>query len=209
MATWVKVCGLTRSSDVAAVVAAGADAIGLVLAEASPRRVDVAQATALADGVPVLRILVTVDMDPKVLLEAVTATGADGIQPHGRYAAESAAAATAAGCFVLHPVAMASPDFADRIAAIPADQVPLLDSGHGGRHGGTGTTFPWDRAAGIGRPFVLAGGLGPDNVAEAIGASGAWGVDASSRLEIAPGVKDRGRVAAFVRAAKAREDRPR
>lgn len=207
METWVKVCGLTRSGDVAAAVAAGADAIGLVLAESSPRRVDVPRAAVLADGVPALRILVTVDTEPEPLLESVAAVGADGVQPHGRHAAESSATAVAAGLFVLRPVSMGPSGPSLPLDRLPARQIPLLDSGHEKLHGGTGTTFPWDLATGMRRRFVLAGGLGPDNVAEAIRVSGAWGVDASSRLETAPGLKDHGRVAAFVRQAKGWEDR--
>jgi len=208
MHTWVKVCGLTRSDDVAAAVAAGADAIGLVLAESSPRRVDLTQAAALADGVPALRILVTVDARPESLLEAVAVVGADGVQPHGEHAADSAAAAAAAGLLALRPIPMTAAGPSVALEQIPVDQIPLFDTGHRTLHGGTGTSFPWDLAAGVDRRFVLAGGLGPDNVADAIRVSGAWGVDASSRLESAPGLKDHGRVAAFVREAKRMEARP-
>lgn len=208
METWVKVCGLTRSDDVAAAVAAGVDAIGLVLAKSSPRRVDVAQAAVLAAGVPALRILVTVDIRPEPLLEAVAVVGADGVQPHGEHAAECTAAAAAAGLLALRPVPMTAAGSSFTLEQIPDDQIPLLDTGHRTLHGGTGTSFPWDLAADIRRPFVLAGGLGPDNVADAIQVSGAWGVDASSRLETAPGLKDHGRVAAFVREAKRMEARP-
>ena len=86
------------------------------------------------------------------------------------------------------------------LATIPGDELPLLDSD---AIGGTGLTFEWSWLHGVDRPFVLAGGLGPDNVTDAIERVGPWGVDASSGLESAPGVKDLARVAEFVRKAKA------
>ena len=95
--TWVKVCGLTRESDVVAAVDAGADALGFVLAPRSPRAIDTTRAAALMDGVPALRILVTVDTAAGEMSEAVAATGADGIQPHGAHADEAARWAQARG----------------------------------------------------------------------------------------------------------------
>ena len=86
------------------------------------------------------------------------------------------------------------------LAAISGDELPLLDSDS---IGGTGTTFDWSWLDGLDRPFVLAGGLGPDNVAAAVERVRPWGVDASSGLESAPGVKDLAKVAAFVNKAKA------
>jgi phosphoribosylanthranilate isomerase len=197
--TWVKVCGLTDHDDVAAAVAAGADAVGFVLAAGSPRRVTVEQAADLGRGVAALRVLVTVDMAAAELLDAVRRTGADGVQPQGAGAVEAAALARRAGVFVLRPVRVAGPV---DLAGVPAGQVPLLDTLVDGADGGTGETFDWALALGIERRFVLAGGLGPDNVARAVRLVRPWGVDASSRLEAAPGVKDHGRVAAFVEEAK-------
>lgn len=200
--TWVKVCGLTRRGDVEAAVDAGADAIGLVLAESSPRCVDLAYAADLADGMPVLCVLVTVDAPVEWLLEAVATVGADAVQPHGQHAAASSAAAAAAGLFVVRPIPVAASGPSMPAVQVPDDQVPLFDAGHGALHGGSGATFSWSLIADVERRFILAGGLGPDNVAAAIHATGAWGVDASSRLESAPGLKDHSRVADFVQEAK-------
>lgn len=207
--TWVKVCGVTNEKDASVAIEAGADALGFVIAPSSVRRIDLDRAAALMQSLPVLRILVTQDVDPASLIEAAKMTGADGVQPHGRRAAEAAAAGAAAGLFVLHPISVgpngmedgneeAAPDF-DRV---PVGEVPLLDSAHPDLLGGTGETFDWSVIGTIDRRFVLAGGLGPDNVADAVRIVKPWGVDASSRLERAPGVKDPGKVADFVARAK-------
>jgi phosphoribosylanthranilate isomerase len=197
--TWVKVCGMTRPEDISVAVDAGADALGFVLAERSPRRVTVQEARRLADGIPALRVLVTADMPVDDVLDALAYTGADGLQPHGLYSAVAARAARERGYVVLRPVPVSE---AVDLSSVPVGQIPLLDTHHPDRHGGTGTPFDWKLAAGIERRFVLAGGLGPDNIARAVRIVRPWGVDAASRLEAAPGVKDPGKVTAFVEEAK-------
>jgi phosphoribosylanthranilate isomerase len=200
--TWVKVCGLQEETDVVAAVEAGADAIGFVLAEGSPRQVSIDRAAALIDGVPVRRVLVTTHMPPGELAEAVAATGADAIQAHGEHARAAAVAGVAAGWLVLRPVAMAGGQPDPDPGTIPEHQILILDSVEGGRLGGTGTPFDWTTIPELGRPFVLAGGLTPENVASAIRTTEPWGVDASSGLEAERGVKDAGRVVAFIQEAK-------
>ena len=199
--TWAKVCGLTRESDVADAVAAGADALGFVLAHRSPRAIDPWRAAALMDGVPALRILVTVDSPADELEDVVAATGADGIQPHGEHAEEAARWAQESGLFVLRPIQRDSSSGRDD-TGIPPGQIPLLDSATGDEHGGTGRPLDWNRLMPPARRFVLAGGLTPGNVAAAIETVKPWGVDASSGLESAPGIKDPARVAAFLQEAK-------
>ncbi len=197
--TWVKVCGLTTRDDVEAAVEAGADAVGFVLADESRRKVSVEQAAALARGIPAIRVLVTVDMTVEEALGALKAAGADGLQPYGRHADEVASAAGRCGVFVLRPVAVR--DVAN-LEGVPPGQIPLLDTYHDSKHGGTGVAFDWSLAADVDARFVLAGGLGPDNVADAIRLARPWGVDASSKLESAPGKKAHGKVARFVEEAK-------
>ncbi|GMQ84445.1 MAG: N-(5'-phosphoribosyl)anthranilate isomerase [Acidimicrobiia bacterium] len=199
---WVKVCGLSEERDVAAAVEAGTDAVGFVLAEGSPRRVSIHRAASLMDGVPALRILVTSNMEPGEIAAAVATTGADGIQAHGRHAAPAAAAGVATGWFVLRPVAMSTEPPEPDPATVPRGQIPLLDSAGATSLGGSGVPFDWETTGAIDRPFVLAGGLSPDNIRTAIDQVGPWGVDASSGLESAPGVKDPVRVAAFIEEAK-------
>jgi len=198
---WVKTCGLRTGSDVAAAVDAGADAVGFVLAAQSPRRVTEAEARELAFDVPLLSVIVTVGFTPEALLAAAAYTGVRGVQPHGEHRREAADAAQQEGLFVLHPLAVR-----DRVdlSEIPDGQTPLLDSFRVGAHGGTGELFDWDVLLGIERRYVLAGGLGPDNVALAIRNVDPWGVDASSGLESSPGVKDPGRIRDFVERARGR-----
>lgn len=202
--TWVKVCGLSRPLDVAAAVDAGADAVGFVVAEGSPRQVSPEQAAALMDGVPILKVLVTRASSAAEVIELVEGTGADAVQPHGAHAATAAAAAAAAGWFVLRPVAMGGDRPDPDPVTIPNGQVPLLDSGPNTAIAGTGTRFDWASVPPLQRRFVLAGGLDPDNVADAIASVDPWGVDASSGLESSRGVKDPGRVVAFIEKAKQR-----
>ncbi len=198
--TWVKVCGITSEQDAATAVEAGADALGFVLADFSPRYVDVERAASLMDGLPVLRILVTAHAAPSELVEAAMETGADGVQPHGRHKQNAAAAGAAAGLLVLHPLRMGSGD--ESPDSVPGGQIPLLDTAHPELLGGTGVTFDWSLIDSSDRRFVLSGGLGPHNVMEAVRSVSPWGVDASSGLESAPGVKDPGKVADFVARAK-------
>jgi phosphoribosylanthranilate isomerase len=197
--TWVKVCGVRTKGDVAAAAEAGADAFGLVMAP-SPRQVDAEQAAALvrlATGLD--SFLVTVDARPAELLDLAGFVGVSGVQPHGLHSAEAASAAVQAGFEVLRPRPVSGVVHLDDI---PSTQIPLLDAADRYTHGGTGRRFDWDLAVGITRPYVLAGGLGPDTVAEAVALLHPWGVDASSGLESAPGVKDANLIRRYVQEAK-------
>ena len=195
--TWVKVCGLTRLEDVAVAVDAGADAVGFVNIETSPRYVTLERATALARDVPAHTILLTKDADPRSTLDYLDVSDIDGVQPYGLRADELASAAVAAGYVVLNPRRAAS---TLDLSVLPG--IPLLDTPSDAALGGTGRAFDWRLVESLRGHFVLAGGLGPDNVGEAVDAIAPWGVDASSRLESAPGQKDPGMVAAFIEKAK-------
>ena len=195
--TWVKVCGMTRVEDIAAAEAAGADAIGLVLVPDSPRALTVDRAAELAAAVTTQAVLLTKDLVPEDLIAAVLAVGVDAVQPYGLHASEAADMAAEVGLFVLRPVEL---DF--DVSELPEAHVPLFDNRSGSDLGGTGQTFDHRLVPATERRFVLAGGLGPDNVGEAIRTTRPWGVDASTRLESRPGVKDHDLVARFVREAK-------
>lgn len=197
--TWVKVCGLTRRADVVAAVEAGADAVGFVLVAGTPRCIDMETVRELAADVPVSTVVLTHGLRPSDVEALFEATGADGVQPYGSAAAAVAAKAAELGALVLVP---GPPVERDWITAVPDGAYPLLDTPAPGTLGGTGRIFDWETSEGIERDFVLAGGLGPDNVGAAIGLALPWGVDASSRLESVVGVKDHGKVAAFVAEAK-------
>jgi len=194
--TWVKVCGLSRPAEVEAAVAAGADAVGFVFYEPSPRNINPELARRLGATGGVMTVAVTVDLDADSLLHVADVAGVGAVQPHGDNADSAAAAALDAGLAVLRPVPVHGPV---DLGAISGDELPLLDSDS---VGGTGVVFDWSWIQGLERPFVLAGGLGPENIEAAIARVAPWGVDASSGLESAPGVKDLTKVAAFVKKAK-------
>jgi phosphoribosylanthranilate isomerase len=197
--TWVKVCGVTDRSLAEVAAEAGADAIGLVLA-VSPRTVTVEMAIQIGRDIPLAKILVTVDMTPHELIETVERTGADGVQPYGREAPAAAEEAQRAGLQVLRPVRV---NGAVDLGTVPFGQIPLLDAAVDGGHGGSGRSFDWDVIGDQHRDFVLAGGLDPDNVGDAVARVRPFGVDASSGLESAPGVKDPELIRRFVERAKA------
>ena len=195
---WVKVCGVRRLADVRSAEEAGADAVGLVVAP-SPRRLHPEEAARLAAATFLETFLVTVDATPDELLDLAGLTTVSGVQPHGAHAAAAAAAAAGVGLRVLLPVA-AGPGL--RLDGIPSGQIPLVDSAGDEIHGGTGEE--WDRRTfpAVDRPWVMAGGLGPGNVAAAVAELAPWGVDASSRLESSVGVKDPDLIKAYVKEAK-------
>ena len=197
---WVKVCGLSELAHLEAAVEEGADAFGMVLAAGTPRCITVENARRLADASPIPGILVTVDETPDGLMELARRIGARGVQPHGRHGAEAASEAARRGLTVLRPVKVgARPISVDHL---PSDQIPILDTADSDRHGGTGRSFDYGQVPRIDRKWVLAGGLGPHNVAQAIKRLQPWGVDASSHLESSVGTKDPARIRAFVKEAR-------
>lgn len=197
----VKICGLTVPDEAAACAALGIWGIGVVLAAGSPRRVDVAAAAAVVAAVPdgVARVGVFVDASPAAIADAARAIGLSHVQVHGE--ADPAAVREAAGLPVIQGFRVDGAAALDRARASAADLV-MLDAAVTGRHGGTGTSFDWSLLddGGLGRPFALAGGLRPDNVAEAVARTGAALVDVSSGVERSPGHKDLARVTEFVAA---------
>jgi phosphoribosylanthranilate isomerase len=196
---WVKLCGMTRRADVEAAAAAGADAVGFVIAPGSTRRVTPEAAAALGRGIAPARFLVSLDLPPEEMLAAAGRAEVDGVQPYGRWSPEAAAAALEAGYRVLFPVAVTGPI---DLQGAPAAAVPLLDCVSPGGQGGTGRSFDWSLAAGLLRPVVVAGGLTADNVGQAVAAASPWGVDVASGIEQTPGVKDHELMKRFVEAAK-------
>lgn len=192
---FVKVCGLDTPDNVAAAVDAGADAVGFVHWEPSPRHRELSEIRRLAAQADIPTVVVTVDLGSAELLDVASRAGVDAVQPHGRNAAVASAAARRAGLGVIYPIkAGDTPPLSDDLV--------LVDTPNGGPGGGSGETFDWDLTTGLGRPFLLAGGLGPGNVAEAVRKVGPFGVDASSGLESSPGVKDADLIRRFVAAAK-------
>lgn len=199
----IKLCGITSASDAAAAAAAGADAIGMVFWSRSPRVVGLDRAAEIARAVPplVARVGVFVDESPQNVAATVAAVGLYVVQLHGN---EDAADYRSVGMPIVRAVSLASDEDVARAIALPAEVTVLVDAHDPEKKGGTGAMASWARAARVAaaRPVMLAGGLTPANVAEAIRAVRPWAVDVSSGVESAPGRKDATKMAAFVAAVR-------
>jgi phosphoribosylanthranilate isomerase len=204
MTPCVKICGLCRPEDVACAVAAGADCVGFVLYAKSPRYVSRERLAALAALVPagVLRVGVVVNASATAVAEAVAAGHLDVIQFHGDEADREVAAFRLARAWRV--VSLQEPADVERAAGLPGE-VLVVDASSAAGRGGTGRVCDWTLAAHLAqrRRILLAGGLRPENVAEALRQVQPWGVDVSSGVEAAPGSKDHDRVRRFVAAARA------
>ena len=237
--TWVKICGMTNLEDALVAVDAGADAVGFVFYEKSPRNISVEAAREIIEKLPEstekIGVFVSPDSDPiKVLLTA----GLTGTQSYvsGEGVAGSNASTKAidvdllprrARSLMAFPMSLVGNDmsqvkgmmagFAASQAKIPGGtSLPeglmdtfLLDSGNSRQPGGTGHAFDWSKAHSLvegmrenGLKLIVAGGLTPENVGDAIRILGPWGVDVSSGVEASPGKKDPKKVRAFVRAVR-------
>jgi phosphoribosylanthranilate isomerase len=198
----IKLCGMTRVEDALEAAHLGADAIGLIFADTSPRRLDIAQAAAIARAMPpfVARVALFLDQDAERVARVLAEVPVDLLQFHGR---EDAAFCRAFGKPWLKVVPMADVDDVPAFAARYPDAAGFLLDSHGaGAAGGSGRTFDWSRAADavarLARPVLLAGGLKPENVHAAVTAVKPWAVDVSSGVEASPGIKDHARMATFI-----------
>jgi len=192
--TLIKICGITRLEDAQAAVAAGANALGFVFWPESPRRVDVAVAKRIASAVPVVTVGVFVDQPVEEVNDIAEAASLSTIQLHGNETVEYARRMT-------RPVWKAL-TLESSVDVWPSDIMVLLDAHDPARKGGTGKTIDWQRAADIAkrRQVVLAGGLKPENVGEAVERVRPYGIDVSSGVEREPGIKDVARLKALFEA---------
>jgi phosphoribosylanthranilate isomerase len=199
-----KICGITRVEDALVAAEAGADAIGLVFYAKSPRAVTVAQARAIIDALPpfVTTVGLFVDAERDELGRILDALPLDLLQFHGD---ETAAACEAPGRPYLKALRVRpGDDIGTRIEPYASAAGILLDTYVPGVPGGTGEAFDWSLVpAGLAKPIVLAGGLGPENVAAAIARVRPYGVDVSGGVEASKGIKDAEKVRSFVRAVRA------
>lgn len=207
----VKICGLTQPADVTAVASAGAAYAGFVFFPKSPRNISIPDAAVLAATVPVgvAKVALVVNADNDQLDQLTDVVPLDMLQLHGSETPDRVREIkTRYGLPVMKAVGVAD---ADDLAALEAygkvaDQL-LVDAKPpkgGDLPGGNGLSFDWRLIAGRRWPvpWMLAGGLTPDNVAQAILMTGARQVDVSSGVESAPGVKDAALISEFVKAAK-------
>ncbi len=204
MKTQVKICGLTSVADGLAAAGAGADMIGLMFYDGSPRHVSLATAGEISRALPpfVLRVGVFVNPEPDLVLRAIAECGLNLLQFHG---AEDSDFCTQFGVMSLKAIRVRSAESLQTLGDFHTDAF-LLDAYSPSGLGGTGEKFNWDlaiEAQKFGKPIFLAGGLTPENVADAVRQVRPFAVDVSSGVESAPGKKDAAKVRAFIAAVRA------
>jgi len=203
MAVRVKVCGISRLQDLHAACDAGADALGFVFYEKSPRRVSADAAAALLRELPpfVQSVGLFVDAEPAFIEAVLQAAPLDLLQFHGD---ETPADCARFGRPYIKAVRVnRDTDLLKCAADFEAARGLLLDAFVPGVPGGTGERFDWGLIQpDLARPVVLSGGLTPENVAEAVRTVRPWAVDVSSGVEISKGIKDAQRIARFIANAK-------
>jgi phosphoribosylanthranilate isomerase len=200
----VKICGLTSVADAQAAAAAGADMIGLMFYDQSPRRVDLPTAAAISRALSpfVLRVGVFVNPDPALVTRAIAECGLNLLQFHGD---EPSDFCTQFGVMSLKALRVRDADSLKALEHYHTDAF-LLDAYSKSGLGGTGEKFNWDlaiAAKNFGKPIFLAGGLTPENVADAVRKVQPFAVDVSSGVESAPGKKDAAKVRALIAAVRA------
>ncbi|QOC23573.1 phosphoribosylanthranilate isomerase [Wenzhouxiangella sp. AB-CW3] len=198
--TRIKICGMTRSEDALAAARSGVDAIGLVFVPASPRNVDIESARAICRTLPpfVSRVGLFMDAGAGQIRQVLDEVGLDWLQFHG---GEESDFCRQFGRPWIKAVAMGAGGAPD-VAAFESADALLLDSHGAGGMGGSGKTFDWNRVPRISRPWVLAGGLHPGNVAEACRRLKPDAVDVSSGVEVRPGVKSDKLMDQFIKAVR-------
>jgi phosphoribosylanthranilate isomerase len=194
----VKICGITRLEDAEAAVAAGAGALGFVFWPESPRFIDPYRARAIAAALPpfVTTVGVFVNQAAEYVNGVSSLVRLGAVQLHGDETVEYAAAIARP---IIKAIAVNAGTTAGAVEEWPLRTMPLLDVHDPLRRGGTGRLVDWTIAAAIAarRRAILAGGLTPDNAAEAIARVRPFGIDVSSGVEHSPGIKDHGRIRAL------------
>jgi phosphoribosylanthranilate isomerase len=222
--TWIKICGITNLEDAQTAINAGADALGFVFYDKSPRRVDVGVAQSIVRELPnqIEKVGVFVDADADTIRQTASQVGLTAIQLHGQDSMED--------------VWQDSRPVRERlgvsrlILAVPGDRLKqggvlitdrareevfalLLDAQTDGKFGGTGATFDWRGTRGMVQiisfkiPVIVAGGLTASNAAEAVRILKPFGVDVSSGVEASPGKKDPEKIRTFIQAARSADKR--
>jgi len=203
MSTIVKICGITNIADAIAATDAGADALGLMFYEKSPRNIALKAAVEIARQLPpfVIKVGVFVNAPEAEVMRAVSECGLNILQFHGDETPEYCQ------LFPVMTIKAFRIKDGNSLKALPDYKTDawMLDAYAPDKPGGTGEKFNWDlaiEAQKLGKPIFLAGGLTPENVGEAVRRVRPYAVDVSSGVEASPGTKDHEKVRAFIRAAK-------
>jgi phosphoribosylanthranilate isomerase len=203
MSVKVKICGITNAPDALAAAEAGADALGFMFYDRSPRAVSVPVAAGIVRELPphIVKTGVFVNASPDLVLRAIGDCGLNLLQFHGDEPPEYC---LQFGLMSLKAFRMRDAESLQLLSRYSTDAW-LLDAFSPEVYGGSGEKFNWDlaiEAKKLGRPIFLAGGLTPENVAAAVQKVQPYAVDVSSGVEAAPGKKDAAKVRAFIQAAK-------
>jgi phosphoribosylanthranilate isomerase len=206
MSVKVKICGITNVADGLAAVEAGADMIGLMFYEGSPRNISFATAAEISRALPPFTVKVGVFVNPNedTVMRAIGDCGVSLLQFHGEELPEFC---TQFGVMSMKAFRVRGPE---TLAELPKYQTDawLLDAYSPDGYGGTGAKFNWNlalEATQFGRPIFLAGGLTPENVGEAVRQVQPFGVDVSSGVESVPGKKDHAKVREFIQTVRQSE----
>jgi len=203
MSVKVKICGVTNVADAMAAAEAGADMIGLNFYEQSPRYLTLAQAVEISRALPpfVLRVGVFVNPQEALVTRAIGECNLSLLQFHGDEPSEFC---TQFNLISMKALRVRDAESLKQLANYSTDAF-LLDAHSKSGLGGTGETFNWElaiEAQNFNKPIFLAGGLTPENIAEAVRKVRPFAVDVSSGVEISPGNKDHAKMKAFIAAAK-------
>src|ERR1700722_19809565 len=206
MKTRVKICGITNVADGLAAAEAGADMIGLMFYESSPRHITLARAAEISRALPpfLMRVGVFVNAPADYVLRAIGECNLTMLQFHGD---ETSDFCTQFGLMNMKAIRVRDAGSLAQLENYQTDAF-LLDAHSKNGLGGTGEKFNWElavEAQKFGKPIFLAGGLTPENVADAVRKVHPFGVDVSSGVESAPGIKDHAKVKAFIAAVKSIE----
>ena len=202
----VKICGITNIQDARAAIECGADALGFIFFSGSPRHINPEAAARIIGELPpfVTKVGVFVDAPVETVQKEARTTGIDTVQLHGNESTAFCGEIAATGLKVIKALRVKDAASLDEIAKYRVSAY-LLDSYVPGQLGGTGAKFNWDlaiKAKDFGTPIVLAGGLDPENVSDAVSKVAPYAVDVSSGVETAPGKKDHDKVRRFIARAK-------
>ncbi|NQV64472.1 MAG: phosphoribosylanthranilate isomerase [SAR86 cluster bacterium] len=206
MVTRVKICGITHPDDALMAVRAGADALGFVMYEPSPRFVDAPSAQKICAQVPVFvtRVGLFVNHSREQVGAILRQVPFDLLQFHGDESNEFCASFDRP--FIKAIRIAPGDDVAQLVAQYPDSRGVLLDAFVDGLYGGTGRTIDWHQLPGLNTAVVLAGGLDPNNVGLAIANAAPYGVDVSGGVERSKGRKDADKIIGFMRAVRAADD---
>ena len=202
----VKICGITRRQDALLCAEAGVGALGAVFYAKSPRCIEPAAARKLFEGLDpqIARVGIFVNASVDFMVRTARIAALDVVQMHGEETTEKIEAVRREGFHVVQALKRTGPELLAAARALPPRVGILVECGRGALPGGNGLAWNWSKAAPLApfRAFAIAGGLNSQNLAAVARDSRAAGFDASSGVEISPGIKDEAAVRAFLRAAR-------